>query len=332
MTIKENKQPAAPCISVIVPVYNVEEYLPACLDALAKQDFADYELLLINDGSQDESGRIADAFAARDARVRVVHQTNEGIAAERNTGVCMARGQYIAFVDSDDLVTPDYLSYLYGLLLSHGADVAVAGHRKFSGDAPARPAEQPAAEREMRADEAIEALCYGKLGVYVWGKLFRREMLEGIKFPAGKLYEDVAVVYRVLSKAKRVVQSAHCVYYWRQRQGSITHQQITQAHWAGVEAVQQMEEYIRERHPAILPAAQYRCAVKVMVTAHRLVLGGGEKELFGRARQEMKKYLPALLRNPHAGASVRLRCLLLCAGRGPFSLAARLYAYLKHEE
>jgi len=316
-------------ISVIVPVYQAEKYLPACLESFEQQNFKDYELLLIDDGSTDRSGEICDQYAEKHAHVRVVHQKNRGISAVRNEGLALAKGRYIVFADADDVAAPDYLSYLYDLAVCHDADVAVANNRQFKSAKPPAAAKEDVSEYVIDSAEAIELLCYGKLGVYAWGKIYRREVLEGIVYPEGKIYEDVATTYRVLAKAQRIACSTHCVYFWRQQKDSITHRKITWEHWAGVDAVKEMEDFIRVQYPQILPAVQYRYAARLVVTAHRLVISGGEKEIFRCAQKEMRAYICALWRNTHCGWSLKVRALLLCLGYFPFSTAAKVYEKIR---
>lgn len=114
-----------PEISVIVPVYKVQEFLPACLASLTGQTFRDFELILVDDGSPDECGALCDAWAGRDGRIRVIHKQNGGLSSARNAGLEIARGRYIAFVDSDDLVTADYLETLYNAIIREKADMAI---------------------------------------------------------------------------------------------------------------------------------------------------------------------------------------------------------------
>ena len=124
-----------PLISVIVPVYNVEKYIAACVDSILAQTYTNLEILLVDDGSTDSSGALCDEYARRDVRVRVIHQENGGLSDARNTGMQSAQGTYFAFVDSDDFIAGDYIAYLYGMIEKHHAQIAVCGYQKvYPGD------------------------------------------------------------------------------------------------------------------------------------------------------------------------------------------------------
>lgn len=233
-------------VSVIVPLYNVEAYLPACLDSLRAQTHRDFEVILVDDGSGDGSGAICDAYAAKDERFCVLHQANAGVAAARNAGLDRARGSHISFVDSDDEVSPRFLE----TLLAADADVAQCGFAtergglagagapaggQALGGAPApaancegharaagQAAPVPAFER-MSGRDASRALQLDGTGTWgvLWNKLYRASLFEGVRFPAGRQHEDEFAVWRTLWAAANVATCAEPLYFYRQRPGSI---------------------------------------------------------------------------------------------------------------
>ena len=233
-------------VSVIVPLYNVEAYLPACLDSLRAQTHRDFEVILVDDGSGDGSGAICDAYAAKDERFCVLHQANAGVAAARNAGLNRARGSHISFVDSDDEVSPRFLE----TLLAADADVAQCGFAtergglagagapaggQALGGAPApaancegharaagQAAPVPAFER-MSGRDASRALQLDGTGTWgvLWNKLYRASLFEGVRFPAGRQHEDEFAVWRTLWAAANVATCAEPLYFYRQRPGSI---------------------------------------------------------------------------------------------------------------
>lgn len=233
-------------VSVIVPLYNVEAYLPACLDSLRAQTHRDFEVILVDDGSGDGSGAICDAYAAKDERFCVLHQANAGVAAARNAGLDRARGSHISFVDSDDEVSPRFLE----TLLAADADVAQCGFATERGGlagagAPAGGqalggAPAPAANREgharaagqaapvpaferMSGRDASRALQLDGTGTWgvLWNKLYRASLFEGVRFPAGRQHEDEFAVWRTLWAAGGVAVCEEPLYFYRQRPGSI---------------------------------------------------------------------------------------------------------------
>lgn len=204
-------------ISVIVPVYNTALYLPECVESILAQTYENLELLLIDDGSTDGSGRLCDGFAARDPRVRVIHQRNRGLSAARNAGLDLSRGAYIAFADSDDWMERDMLARLYGTLQQTGADMALCGVRQTSGEETTM--EDALLTREAFRDCLLqpEAWYY----ITVWNKLCRRELWEDLRFPVGYIHEDEAVIYDLAVRCHGIALVSASLYHYRRHPGSI---------------------------------------------------------------------------------------------------------------
>ena len=215
-----------PQISVIVPVYKVERYLSACLDSILAQTFTDFELILVDDGSPDRCGAICDEYASRDARIRVIHQENGGLSAARNAGMDISRGEYISFVDSDDYVSPVYLEILHRVILMTGASVSVCRYRAFSdGQVPIERKNESEKEPVIfTGHEATIKLYNGNsiIPVNAWGKLYQRSLVQDMRFPVGRLHEDQAFVPIVFYRSKLVAAVEDKLYYYRDREDSIT--------------------------------------------------------------------------------------------------------------
>lgn len=189
-------------ISIVVPVYGTEVYLPQCVESLLAQTHSHLELILIDDGSPDHCGALCDHYGKQDRRILVIHQENQGVSAARNAGVKAAHGQYIAFVDSDDWVEPDYLAALLQAAEQSEADAVV----EVSG----------AWTDVWTGPEALRQLCYQKqFDTAPWGKLFRTELVQKTPFPEGMFFEDLAVVCRMIGGAGRVAGLAGMRYHYR---------------------------------------------------------------------------------------------------------------------
>ena len=177
-----------PGISLVVPVYNVQEYLPECLDSLLGQSFAAIEIILVDDGSTDASAEICDRYAARDGRIRVVHQQNAGVSKARNVGIRLARGKYLGFVDGDDWVDRDYCKRLYETLIDYRADISICSYYV----ARSRKTKPEAADGKITIYDRKEAIrmLYEDVRIrsFSWNKLFRRELFDGIGFPEDRMY------------------------------------------------------------------------------------------------------------------------------------------------
>lgn len=207
-------------ISIIIPVYKVEAYLRKCLDSVIGQTYRELEIILVDDGSEDNCGRICDEYAGRDERIRVIHQQNGGVSAARNAGLAIASGDYLGFVDSDDWIEPDMYAYLLQGLKKEGADIAVCGHYDCCRDK--LHARGPESTAVCTTEEALRLLLKNdRIQNNLWDKLYRREMFQGIAFPTGRVYEDFAVMDRVFVKAQRVAILPGRKYHYLMRADSI---------------------------------------------------------------------------------------------------------------
>lgn len=203
-------------ISVIVPVYNTAPYLPECIRSILAQTHKNLEILLIDDGSTDGSGEICEAFARRDSRIRVFRQENRGPSAARNLGLDAARGQYISFVDSDDMMAPGMLGNLLKSLKESDADMALCNLLRDGGPTPMKAA-------LLGPEEFLETLLGPECWYYVTmpNRLCRREIWAGLRFPEGYLHEDEAVAYPLAARCRRIVLLEEALYFYRSRPGSI---------------------------------------------------------------------------------------------------------------
>lgn len=238
-----------PNISIIVPIYNVEPYLRRCVESLLKQSYADFEMILVDDGSPDNCGAICDEYAAMDHRVQVIHKPNGGLSDARNAGLAIARGEYIAFVDSDDWVAEDYLERLRFALSETGADICECDVIKTSGEETSSEQGTPVAyETEGALTQLIND---GVFRQHVWNKLYRREVISDILFPKGKTNEDEFWTYQVFGNAKKVAKISDILYFYFQRPGSIMGETYSLKRLDALEAKLQRQKYIDTRFPQL---------------------------------------------------------------------------------
>jgi len=207
-------------ISVIIPVYNVEKYLPECLDSVLSQDYTKFEIILIDDGSKDDSGRICDEYAAKDHRIQVIHQSNAGAGAAKNTGLRAATGEYLAFLDSDDYLEPGAYSHMMDLMEEYDADVVQCLLRYVFKNR--MEIQQITAGRQV-----YSVLDYMRQFTTDWTcalmteKLFKRALYDGIFFEEGNVIDDEYFTYRGIMNAKTIVRDDRVVYNYRQRRSSV---------------------------------------------------------------------------------------------------------------
>ena len=214
-------------ISVIVPVYNGEKYLPICMKHLLEQTYRDLEILLVDDGSKDSSGAQCDAYASQDSRVRVIHQENRGVSGARNTGLDHATGKYVAFVDADDYVEPDFLERLHKNLVTHGVDIASCDYREvISGEMTKTFIPFVAETRLIEKKETFfEDMILAREAYWstITAKLFLRELVGETRFNAPFRYgEDHVFLFDLFSKAPKVHQDTYQGYYYVRNESSAT--------------------------------------------------------------------------------------------------------------
>lgn len=199
-------------ISVIIPVYNVEEYLCRCVDSVLDQTYRNTEILLVDDGSPDNCPAICDEYARQDARVRVLHQENKGLSGARNAGIDVAKGQWLAFVDSDDYLAPDFLERLLDACERTGSDLSVCRWEYVRGE---KIPEHGTGETRVYTGREMLANLYLPDGAYfvvAWNKLYRRELFEEIRYPLGKIHEDEATTYRIYDKVRQAAYVDRSLY------------------------------------------------------------------------------------------------------------------------
>jgi glycosyltransferase involved in cell wall biosynthesis len=209
-------------ITIIVPIYKVEGLLKRCVDSLLNQTYKNLEIILVNDGSPDQCGNICDEYAKLDNRVIVIHKENGGLSDARNAGIEIAKGDFIAFIDSDDWIHEEYIEILYGLLRKTNSEISMCNFFMTSTE----NFQVDNAEIKTYKYTNIEALerLYDKFNVQMvtaWGKLYKRELFEGVSFPLGRVHEDEFTTYKIIYKANNIVlTTAQLLYYW-QREDSI---------------------------------------------------------------------------------------------------------------
>lgn len=261
-------------ISVIVPVYNVEKYIEICVTSLIKQTYTELEIILVDDGSTDQSGRICDHFTEIDQRIIVLHKKNGGLSDARNKGLEIATGDYISFIDSDDLVSENYYEILYQQLIENQCDIAVAKIREFDDSGKVLNELGFKSTAVLERDAALAELLYSQnIANSACNKLFKRNILAEYRFPYGKYYEDEYTVYKWFLNAEKVIISGEPSYYWyRKREGSITHRPFSEKEMDRIYASEEKVKFFStyDRNLAILSRRYltYDCVSVIAKRAH----------------------------------------------------------------
>ena len=296
-----------PLISVIVPVYNVQDYLARCLDSILTQTYQNLEIILVNDGSKDHSGAICDEYAARDARVQVIHKENGGLSTARNAGLDLATGEYLSFIDSDDWIASDAYEHLMNLVERYQVQLVSGGNYDVYGDSgKMKLGICPEKEEVITAEEFVGRIfLWQGCDSSVCDKLFHRDLFTTFRFPVGKVSEDVALTYKIVLGAERVAMSERPFYYYYHRTGSISRAvEITEESFHFSQHTQTIYAYIRQNHPSIEPQARY---LRVRALAHILLsLEQSEESVrqkfrkeYRYARKELQKHTAFILTSPY---------------------------------
>lgn len=247
-------------ISVVVPVYNVEKYLNKCVRSILKQTYSDLEIILVNDGSTDSSGRICDEFATEDRRVKVIHKKNGGQSSARNAALSLAKGDYIGFVDSDDTIHPSFFEHLYNMLSREDSDIVMCGCEiVYDGKQSISITASVPVVRNLDCSELWYEV-FVNLNNAVWNKLYKRTLLVGMQFPEGMIHgEDLLFNLDYLKRCNRGKISNAKYYSYLKREGSITQQAFSPKKFLEIESKDIAKNIIQKEHPELLDVANLFC-------------------------------------------------------------------------
>ena len=275
-------------ISIIVPVYDVEKYLKKCVDSILNQTFKDFELILVDDGSPDNSGAICDQYAEKDSRVRVIHKENGGLSDARNAGIEVARGKYLGFVDSDDFVNEDMYKQLYTSIIENNADLSICGiFDLYEGKTPIKKTEK---KLLLNRNEAMIMIFHGnEISVHAYNKLYKKEIFESLRYPVGKYHEDSYIIVNVLDRCKKIAINTKQMYYYYHRDGSITGQKFSNKQLEYIDAWEKNELLVKGRSQKLDEAAHQRVCFANFLMLDKIIASKQDKVV--PATQNIVKYL-----------------------------------------
>ena len=254
-------------ISVIVPVYKVEKYLEKCIESIIKQTYTNLQIILVDDGSPDNCGKICDEYAKKDLRIEVIHKANGGLSDARNVGISKAKGRYIGFVDSDDYIKEDMYEILLNLIKKYDADVSICNlYDVIDGNECIRNKENGIREYS-RLDILKEVLLDKNIQSYAWNKLYEKELFDEIKYPIGKKYEDIGTTFYLFEKCNKIVVTSEPEYYYLKRADSLVNNVTESTILDYTEIIIQRYLYIKQNIKELRKYNNYYLA-KTLITAH----------------------------------------------------------------
>lgn len=265
MSIIDNRM-----VSVIIPAYNVEQYVERCVYSVTKQTYRNLEIILVDDGSTDCTGIICDKLAKEDNRISVIHKTNGGLSDARNAGIDVSRGEYISFVDSDDYIASDMLEHMMNAMCETDISMVVVGFWKQSGDA--REYCGPTTERVVSSEEALKDIYIGhEIYPASWNKLYRRALFNNNRFAVGMINEDSEIITKLLMECNRVALVSKPLYIYIIREGSITQSSFSSKDYNGIKAYRTAVDVCKKRKKSLLPYARYYETSRIYNTYIELV-------------------------------------------------------------
>lgn len=302
-----------PLISVILPIYNVERYLPLCMESLRAQTYENLELVLIDDGSEDKCAELCDRYARQDKRVTFYHKQNGGVSDARNYGLEHARGEYITYVDPDDFVDLDYIEYLYHILRKYDAKMSICQHRiRYSAGT--------VKERGALGDEALSALdCLRRLLYHdvidtsAWAKLYHRSLFRTVRYPVGRIFEDAAATYRLIKECDRIAVGYESKYNYVFHENSIVNSEFRPNKLDLIEVTDLMAEDIRKWYPELEDAAVRRQVYARFSTLNQMLETQDYLETRNEIIRFIKEHKKDILWNRQAPRRDKEAMLLLLA-------------------
>lgn len=244
-------------VSVVVPVYNVQNYLNRCMKCITGQTYSKLEIILVDDGSNDQSGEICEIWSEKDDRVITIHQKNGGLSAARNAGIERASGEYLIFVDSDDVIDVKMIEQLVDLIENQNAEIAICGVNHIFDETSIKFERTETAIKILDKNTAIREMWYQKSFLpSAWGKAYSRQMFGNSRFTEGILFEDIDLMHELFWKCNRIVYQDAPLYGYVHRENSITTSQFTEKDCVILNVSDKLLRFAEENNKNLLPAAQ----------------------------------------------------------------------------
>ncbi len=312
-------------ITIIIPVYKVEEYLERCIESIINQTYNNLEIILVDDGSPDNCGKICDEYQTKDKRIKVIHKENGGVSAARNDGIEASSGQYIAFIDSDDYINKEYIEGLYSNLKKNDCDISICSYNETNEYTYSIQETIESEAHVYNSEQIMEKLLYQReIYTSVWCKLFKRELFENVVFPIeSNIGEDLATVYKLIAKSKKIVYSNAKNYYYFQRDNSLIKSQFKIQRMNCIKYIYEMIDIINNKYPKLLPAAHNRLFMEAVFIIIQIPKKEYKDE-YQQLKGIIKKYRKEVLKDKKSKKGYRIIALASYFGIGIIKLIFKL--------
>lgn len=279
-------------IGIVIPIYNVEQYLPRCLDSIISQSYKNLEVILVDDGSTDCSPSICDKYAKKDSRFIVYHKINGGVSDARNFGIKQLSTKYFTMIDPDDFVKSTYIENLLHIRDGYNCEIAVTSATKIIEGGIIKDNQHSDLHITTYGPEkALEILYYRKgINIYPHGKLYPKEFFETESFRTGEIFEDLSIMHRIFSQAKRIGVSQHSDYYYVQRPNSIINSKFNVKKMVQIPICEEIVSFVSDRYPNIIASAKSKYFVTSLNLYVEAAICNATQEQLAEIRKSVLKY------------------------------------------
>ncbi len=313
-------------VTIVIPVYNGEQYLKKCLNSVIDQTYPRLEIILVDDGSEDKSGKICDAYAKHDPRIKVLHQGNGGLSAARNAGLKIFTGQYIYFLDSDDYLEKNCIELHLCAITKADADISVSAHNVIH-QAGNVSFQASCGNLTMNNKEALERMLYDEgVNVSSCNKLFAAKLFKHITFPENRVFEEVATTYRLIDVAHKIVSIEEATYNYVMHVNSITTSNFSKKHMDLIKSTKEMCSYIKKKYPSLTQACDRKIMYGYLSTLVKIVNSNASHP---KEKRECLAYIKThrnkALKDPRLPKRDRIALYSLVGGYPTFCLFWKIY-------
>lgn len=301
MTKNNGNNRRLPLITVVVPVYKVEQYLDECVNSILKQTYSNLEIFLVDDGSPDRCGEMCDEYAKKDSRISVIHQENKGLSGARNSAINVANGEYITFIDSDDWISSNMIECLYENLVKNGAEMCCTSPESFYEDGTCVAAKHKSETLIYTKEQALDCFLFNDyLTPCVCGKLYVKALWSNVRCPEGMLFEDQFTTYKLIDQCNRVVYCTRPMYHYRKRIGSIGHSNFKEKTYDLYKAIHEEYEYINSKYGDKTPNIAVAKITWEIVFLNMMIVSGHEDRKVTKTVQKFaRKHLAKIWKCPY---------------------------------
>lgn len=312
-------------ISIIIPAYGVEKYIEKCLDSVIEQTYKNLEIIVVDDGTKDRSGEIAEDYSRRDNRIVVFHKSNGGLSDARNYGIKHARGQYITCIDSDDYVDSDYVEYMYNIIQHYSARIAFCQHRVHFPSGNIKDYGNQGSEL-IKTEQCLERIMYDDiLNTSAWAKLYEKDLFNTVEYPKGMLFEDIGTTYKLLLQCDTIAIGYESKYNYILRENSIVTGSFNEKKMDLLVMTDTMAKSVQSIYPDLSDALLRRRVYARFSTLNQVIGTKG----YNKQKKEMIRFIKdnskSILRNPKVPKRDKFAIYLLFLGYPVYQIVWRLY-------